>query len=97
MTRRGLSSPHSVHSPGIPMAMGARAARMLRSSAAWATSFAMSTGSATGNSPINAAQLGADGGQRGAALSGWRLLHEAVAAAENLGLVEHAMALAGSG
>ena len=79
------------------MAIGARAARMLRSSAAWATSFAMSTGSATGNSPINAAQLGADGGQSGAAIGGWRLVHEAVAAAEDLGLVEHTLALAGAG
>jgi hypothetical protein len=86
-----------VHSPGIPIGIGARAARMLRSSAAWATSFAMSATSATGNSPINAAQLGADGGQGGAPLGGGRLLHEAVAPAENLGLVEHALALSGPG
>jgi hypothetical protein len=70
---------------------------MLRSSAACTTSFAMSATSATGNSPINAAQLGADGGQGGAALGGGRLLHEAVAAAEDFGLVKHTLALAGPG
>ncbi|MBD8638241.1 MULTISPECIES: hypothetical protein [Sphingomonas] len=71
--------------------------RMLPSSMAWATSFILSASSATGNSPINAAQLGADGAQGGAALGGWRLVHEAVAAAEDLGLVEHTLALAGAG
>ncbi|VXC80800.1 conserved hypothetical protein [Sphingomonas sp. T1] len=70
---------------------------MLSSSTTSPTSFVLSAISATGNSPINAAQLGADGGQSGAALGGWRLLHEAVAAAENFGLVEHALALAGPG
>ncbi|WP_156363589.1 hypothetical protein [Sphingomonas sp. Leaf30] len=71
--------------------------RMLPSSTAWATPFVLSATSATGNSPINAAQLGADGGQSGAALGKWRLLHEAVAAVEDLGLVKHTLALAGAG
>jgi hypothetical protein len=70
---------------------------MLPSSTVWATSFVLSATSATRDSPINAAQLGADGGQSGAALGRWRLLHEAVAAAEDLGLVEHTLAPAGAG
>jgi len=69
---------------------------MLPSSTTWATSFVLSATSATGNSPINAAQLGADGGQSGAAPGRWRLLHEAVAAAKDLVAVEHALALAGA-
>lgn len=70
---------------------------MFRSSAAWATSFAMSATSAMGDSPVYAAQLGADGGQGGAALWGGGLLHEAVAVAEHLVAIEGALALARAG
>jgi hypothetical protein len=90
-------SPHSRLSPATLIRITAHAARMLPSRTAWATAFVLWATSVTGNSPINAAQRGADGSQGGAALGGWRLLHEAVAAAKDLGLVKHALALAGPG
>jgi hypothetical protein len=62
---------------------------MLRSSAACTTSFAMSATSAMGDSPVYARQLVADLAKRRGALGGWRVAQDAIAATEDLGLVEN--------